>query len=634
VKGLFSPLQPPATIESLPPLKPQAPQKSVSPALAKSNDEGLCPTGSAQQAGAKPPIIVKPQLHNSHVAGTIAKPPIPPTKHPVVGNNATEVANAPLDSVKRQAQAALDGLKGGWGNAVSSFRNKMQSSPSQVLNADVASSVEPQSQPENTELQVEGPEQAVVPQLPEGVTQEDVITQSEASYQGGHPSYGTLSEGTLYLLRDRIYFASSDGRNDLQIPSDKIITVLEPKRGTFSKKMVEKAEAAKRLARTGKQVAKFVGRMMGGIEGRAIGAIGSTAAEAAGGKTSLGPRPQNRVVIVVVDEAAKHAVKFDLYGNTNEEMEESAKEFVKKQAAARPKSITPPKTRVAQAVQVSRQSNTQSVGTHASDSSKHRLMKNGNISGPLSLEQISSMIRTGQIAGSDLVSFETWIPVNMLVALTSTTATSGKDSSHAENAMPAESDSTNSEGIGNQKASTVPMIAAAAGGVAVGAVAGTLLSSSRSYAGEASPASSNVLVLDMNRDGIPDAVAMDTDHDGRADTFGIDRDQDGRVDVIGRDLDGDGQVDVVGVDVDSDGQIDGVGIDSDDDGIIDAYGVDVDGDGDMDAVGYDADEDGDVDVVGYDTDDDGEIDEYEDVDYEDEDDGDFEDDDDFGDEDY
>ncbi len=53
------------------------------------------------------------------------------------------------------------------------------------------------------------------------------------------------------------------------------------------------------------------------------------------------------------------------------------------------------------------------------------------------------------------------------------------------------------------------------------------------------------VAIDVDGDGVADAIVVDTDGDGKADAVGIDVDGDGKVDVIGVDTDGDGKVDAV-----------------------------------------------------------------------------------------
>lgn len=97
--------------------------------------------------------------------------------------------------------------------------------------------------------------------------------------------------------------------------------------------------------------------------------------------------------------------------------------------------------------------------------------------------------------------------------------------------------------------------------------------------------------VDLDGDGIPDALAADTDGDGILDTNYFDTDGDGYVDMsqhtYGIDSDGDGIIDMMAIDTDygMDGSVELTQYmnDLDNDGILDTYGeafsVDLDGDG-------------------------------------------------------
>lgn len=81
--------------------------------------------------------------------------------------------------------------------------------------------------------------------------------------------------------------------------------------------------------------------------------------------------------------------------------------------------------------------------------------------------------------------------------------------------------------------------------------------------------SMNVVELDLNGDGIADALGMDLDGNGIMDSIAVDLSGDGRVDTVFSDLDGDGVYETVKQDLDGDGVEDVMHMDLDGDGIAD-----------------------------------------------------------------
>lgn len=81
--------------------------------------------------------------------------------------------------------------------------------------------------------------------------------------------------------------------------------------------------------------------------------------------------------------------------------------------------------------------------------------------------------------------------------------------------------------------------------------------------------SMNVVELDLNGDGIADALGMDLDGNGIMDSIAVDLSGDGRVDTVFSDLDGDGVYETVRQDLDGDGVEDVMHMDLDGDGIAD-----------------------------------------------------------------
>ncbi|MBR1482753.1 MAG: hypothetical protein IJ598_07265 [Ruminococcus sp.] len=112
--------------------------------------------------------------------------------------------------------------------------------------------------------------------------------------------------------------------------------------------------------------------------------------------------------------------------------------------------------------------------------------------------------------------------------------------------------------------------------------------------------------VDLDGDGIVDAMPfeVDMDGDGVADGIGLDFDGDGSIDYLGMDTDGDGTIDEfedltnTAAD-DMSTSMDYTGVDLDGDGVIDAMGheVDLDGDGVFDGIGMDTNGDGVDDMV-------------------------------------
>lgn len=75
--------------------------------------------------------------------------------------------------------------------------------------------------------------------------------------------------------------------------------------------------------------------------------------------------------------------------------------------------------------------------------------------------------------------------------------------------------------------------------------------------------------IDLDGDGIPDAIGFDLDLDGKLDLINYDFNHDGVVDAVGKDTIGDGRIDTVYYDFNHDGIVDAVGHDTLGDGIID-----------------------------------------------------------------
>ncbi|GHT14266.1 hypothetical protein FACS1894170_11130 [Planctomycetales bacterium] len=101
-----------------------------------------------------------------------------------------------------------------------------------------------------------------------------------------------------------------------------------------------------------------------------------------------------------------------------------------------------------------------------------------------------------------------------------------------------------------------------------GFLLGTLLAGVKHAVAEEPVGYSTYTALDLDGNGIADAVAADLDGDGFVDAVGFDFNEDGILDAAAFDMDGDGFVDAVAGDFDGDGLTD-LAADVDGDGIMD-----------------------------------------------------------------
>lgn len=511
------------------------------------------------------------------VAGAAAEPPPlpansePPPLPASSGPPPLPATNDALAEVGTKVRTAFVNVKGMLGGALEAVQSSIKTP---------ASSSPPPLPVNHTEAK----QQVNPSRLPEGVGPSDVIVECLVAYRGGHPVKTNDGDGTLLLTPNAFYFVGPQPESDIAIEHGKIVDVLTPSPGSFSQEMIERATTTKTLANVGRQATQIAGMLIGDLGGRAVRAIGSTAAGAASEQASLGPPPKNRLTIVLVDGGARHKMTFDVMAPTKEGMEAKAAECWRKVATVRSKFYQPTAaSNSASTVNVAADARPAGASKSSDNGSSLYVMKAGVVSGPHHKDEVRAMIAAGKLGPADAIRVEAWLPVGTIQCLDmnpAAIASNGREGTQGSNPPPA---APRPDGKGRSPA--ISAAAAGIGGAVIGAVAASLLSPGPSHAAAPTAGSrrlKSARTLDLNNDGTPDAVGLDRNHDGHIDTVGIDTDHDGRIDAVGIDVNEDGVADAVGMDRDGDGQ-------------LDTYGFDTDGDGDVDVVGYDQDEDGEID---------------------------------------
>ena len=147
----------------------------------------------------------------------------------------------------------------------------------------------------------------------------------QATYQGGHPEFTQKCMGVMRLDALGLEFASpSDSHCCLRIGYEKLVDILEPRKGEFSDLHIKQAQSKKATA-------DFLGAAIGilGVvsDHHDMASIGRGFTAGIGKGAALGPAPNNRLCIVITDEGSKHRLLFDVFAATREKMEEQAHAF-------------------------------------------------------------------------------------------------------------------------------------------------------------------------------------------------------------------------------------------------------------------------------------------------------------------
>lgn len=548
VPGLFAP---PA---ALPPAAPVLPTAS--------------PVHPAAVPTAHPPAAHPPAAAPLANAAPVAAP---------VSPAASPTASVPPAAPATVTAAAVgDKISGAFG----SMFGKIKSS----ITAAAASAGSKPVEPSTKEAKPPVPAAPTTPPVqppPEGT-----VLSVDICCQGGHPEHPDKAAGILFLTKEGLVFRTEAADRSWQLPFERLVDVLEPRVGSWPEEMVKRAKNLQNAAQASRFAMGIAGSMMGGMEGAILRTAGSTAAGVAGQSTKLGPPPHNRVILVLLHQGTKYAVRCDVLGKTGEAMEKGALDFRVKAMEFRPRFA---RTAAAGGGRGRAASAVLPAGTF-------RAMIQGTVVGPLSAEEVLTYLREGKLGADDMIGMETWLPVSSLASLVPGGPSPVGAGGNAQGPAAAAGVAPGAPARGGIGTGTV--VAAGVAGVAAGAVLG--VAASRAFAGSpaAAPGAPEVAqagsgagakgemkLVDRDGDGRPDAVVMDRDGDGRADAVGLDTDGDGRIDTVGLDEDQDGQVDVLGLDTDGDGDVDVVGLDTDHDGEIDAYGADLDDDGGMDVFG-------------------------------------------------
>ena len=530
----------------------------------------------------KPASSIK-GLFSSPTATPAPPPPLP--KLSVVEPQSTSAAVIPPTEQATKAMRSMFGtLKGAVGGALGSLQGSPKSTSSATS---TDSSLESKEDVDDEDAaEVEPP-----PRLPENVAQADVLAQCEVTYRGGHPQQTDDGDGILYLATNGVYFIADNPAHDIAVPYSEIIEVLTPVLGSYSKQMIAKGKTAKNLAKVGTNLTRLAGGFLGGMEGRAVRAIGATATGAAADQSNLGPLPKNRLAVITVEGAVKHKVVFDVMAPKKDEMEQQADLFWRRVASVRSKFFNPAaRPQPAAPIPMLPTGTTQESGPGVTPQQGMTgqgfyISRSGVVSGPYSETTIRQMIQQGSLGPNDTVRIEVWLPVAMFGLLGMSISPMAGGGAVTNSAVGI----ADQVAAPNSRRSMVPTIAAAAGGLAAGVAVASLLSPKTAQAAtrgmRRQPVHSNPghgVPIDTDGDGVPDAVGFDNDHDGRFDAIGIDTDHDGKIDALGIDRDQDGHIEVMGRDTDHDGHLDTFGFDTDHDGEIDAVAHDYDGDGDFD----------------------------------------------------
>jgi len=529
--------------------------------------KGLFPT-SEQPVTAQAPVEIKPVVQASgqvpaaavpmaklarlHMPATETKPVRPDADAPAASSLAvtaqTAITNVPVAG--SVVNKAVGGLKGLWGRVNAS-------------SAAIAQSLSTGSQSASVTQDggaISGVATTPPPRMPDGVSDNQVIVEAPAVYEGGHPKLIEKATGRLLLADSGIFFVADNPNQDVSIDYRYVRDILEPRVGQFPKDMIDRAEGRKQAAKIGAGAGRFAGSLMGGFGGNVVRAVAGSASEVVQGATSLGPPPKNRVTLVVIDGGATHRVLFDIGGVTREAIEQQAAALWLRVATVRPKFGG---TRGVSAPLPASQN---AAGSPVATVSYRLLAPGGSVS-VVSANELSERIGSGQLAEGSLVCVEAWVPVTALFALSSPAIGGSQVGVPNSSYNPDRITSTHTVKPSSPAphSSGIPVAAAAVGGLIVGGAVGIAVGTAMTSSVPHGNGNAGSRIRHTGRS----QIAADTDGDGVIDTVGVDTDGDGVIDTVGMDTDGDGDVDVIGVDTDGDGDVDVIGMDTDGDGDVD-----------------------------------------------------------------
>ena len=213
------------------------------------NVRGLVFKGSADAELIPPPL---PQLAEQPTPPPLSKAEVVPQHQtaPIPPIQRQPVQPSPSDAFTQMA-ATTRGMVGGLFNKVAEASASLSQKPGPSLAASVSSKLTQATfrttggtravqQPPTTASTPVPP-----PQLPAGVSPQDVLFEVNVFYTGGHPELIQRANGKLLLTTSAIYFLPSAHDQAVRMPYSCIGTVLEPKTGSFPAEMLKRAETTK-----------------------------------------------------------------------------------------------------------------------------------------------------------------------------------------------------------------------------------------------------------------------------------------------------------------------------------------------------------------------------------------------------
>jgi hypothetical protein len=330
--------------------------------------------------------------------------PISPAPSPTQPVSSTE---QPTSNPTQSMFGTLKGVVGGTVNALQSPLKPTTEAPPSVL-PDRETSKASKSEAAGKKSTTNEPPS----RLPANVALADVILQCQVAYRGGHPLQTDDGAGTLYMAQSGIYYVDANPSQDISMPYEHIVDILAPIQGSYSPEMLSKSNRSKSLSSATKHLGRFAGGLLGGTEGRLLRAATQTASGLASDQAKLGPLPKNRLIVVLIIETVKHKVMFDVMAPTTEIMEQQADQFWRRVASVRSKFFTPASKLQAQnSDPLGRSSVAPQVAT---DGKGFFISRNGFINGPFSISTIQAMIADGEIAPTDCIRIEMWLPIGTL----------------------------------------------------------------------------------------------------------------------------------------------------------------------------------------------------------------------------
>lgn len=275
----------------------------------------------------------------------------------------------------------------------------------------------------------------------------ELLAEIEVTYRAGLPDLDGETVGKLCVETTGLRFLFEDGDEEEEYPISfkKIENVMEPCKGDFPKAMKRKALAKNLGGKAGKLAAGLLGKWMGGDAGKLVGKVGGAAGDLTAGSGNLGKPPRNRITVVARLRKQRCKIYFDVHGADGFEMTQEAKLLFKQIQKARDKF-----TRTeAEGGEANINIVVNHVGAEENETSTRetpvrglpfkeaavrggggalaalppmtgkpfRVMSDGRIRGPFSLEELRTLVGSGKLGDADLIGVETWLPLATLGGL-------------------------------------------------------------------------------------------------------------------------------------------------------------------------------------------------------------------------